>query len=87
MKSHKKGANDLSIHPSRRLAMLFGRDHNLSRFELIKGRCTIKSNLEKEATSIKFNCKEGDIYAIVIEEVIRGMEGGGNKHMNSMFQL
>jgi protein MAK11 len=69
LKAHKKGVNDLSIHPSGRLALSVGRDHQLSMFDLIKGRCTFKSNLQKEATAIEFNSKGGDIYSMVIEDL------------------
>lgn len=70
LKAHKKGVNDLSIHPSGRLALSVGRDHYLSMFDLIKGRCTFKSNLQKEATAIEFNSKGGDFYSMVIEDVV-----------------
>lgn len=70
LKAHKKGVNDLSIHPSGRLALSVGRDHQLSMFDLIKGRCTFKSNLQKEATAIEFNSKGGDIYSMVIEDTV-----------------
>lgn len=70
LKAHKKGVNDLSIHPSGRLALSVGRDHLLSMFDLIKGRCTFKSNLQKEATVIEFDSKGGDTYSMVIEDVV-----------------
>lgn len=70
LKAHRKGVNDLSIHPSGRLALSVGRDCQLSMFDLIKGRCTFKSNLQKEATAIDFSSKGGDIYSMVMENVV-----------------
>ncbi|GLJ54195.1 hypothetical protein SUGI_1161880 [Cryptomeria japonica] len=70
MKAHKKGVNDLAIHPSGRLALSVGRDCHLSMFNLIKGRCTFTSNLQKEATVIEFNSMVGDSYSVAIEDVV-----------------
>uniref|UniRef100_A0A0D6R7M5 Uncharacterized protein n=1 Tax=Araucaria cunninghamii TaxID=56994 RepID=A0A0D6R7M5_ARACU len=70
MKAHKKGVNDLAIHPSGRLALSVGRDCHLSMFNLIKGRCTFTSNLQKEATLIEFNSRVGDSYSVGIDEVV-----------------
>ncbi|KAH9312095.1 hypothetical protein KI387_027130, partial [Taxus chinensis] len=70
MKAHKKGVNDLAIHPSGRLALSVGRDCRLNMFNLVKGRCIFTSKLQKEATVIEFNSNIGDSYSVAIENMV-----------------
>ncbi|KAJ0082242.1 hypothetical protein Patl1_12378 [Pistacia atlantica] len=69
VKAHKKGVNDLAIHPSGKLALSVGRDECLAMVNLVRGRRSFYHKLGKEASLIKFDFS-GDKFFMVTEEKI-----------------
>ncbi|KAL7606681.1 hypothetical protein Lser_V15G15537 [Lactuca serriola] len=69
MKIHKKGVNDLSVHPSGKLALTVGRDSCLAMVNLVRGRRSFCCSLGKEASMVKFDCS-GDKFFMVMDEKI-----------------
>lgn len=66
---HKGGINDLSVHPSGRLAMSVGRDSCLAMVNLIRGRRSFYCRLGKEASLVKFGLG-GDKFYMAQEEKV-----------------
>lgn len=69
IKAHKKGVNDLGIHPSGKLALTVGRDSCLAMLNLVRGRRSFFCRLDKEATVVKFD-SEGEKFFMVMEEKV-----------------
>ncbi|KAF6164425.1 hypothetical protein GIB67_025251 [Kingdonia uniflora] len=69
VKIHKKGVNDLGIHPSGKLALTVGRDSCLAMLNLVRGRRSFCCRLDKEASIVKYN-SEGDKFFMVKEEKV-----------------
>lgn len=67
--AHKKGVNDLSIHPSGKLALTVGRDSCLAMLNLVRGRRSFYCRLGKEASLAKFDLS-GDKFYMVMEEKV-----------------
>ncbi|XP_057957939.1 uncharacterized protein LOC131150893 [Malania oleifera] len=65
--AHKKAVNDLSVHPSGKLALTVGRDSCLAIVNLVRGRRSFYCRLGKEATHVNFN-SEGDKFFMVAED-------------------
>ncbi|GAV75021.1 WD40 domain-containing protein, partial [Cephalotus follicularis] len=51
---HKKGINDLAVHPSGKLALTVGRDECLAMVNLVRGRRSFCCRLGKEAGLVEF---------------------------------
>ncbi|GAB4829379.1 hypothetical protein Ancab_019050 [Ancistrocladus abbreviatus] len=66
---HKKGVNDLAVHPSGRLALTVGRDSCLGMVNLVRGRRSFCCRLGKEATIVKFSL-EGESFFMGMEEKV-----------------
>jgi protein MAK11 len=66
---HKKGVNDLAIHPSGKLALTVGRDSCLAMVNLIRGRRSFYCRLGKEATTVEFN-SDGDKFFMAMDEKV-----------------
>ncbi|KAK9074382.1 hypothetical protein SSX86_006980 [Deinandra increscens subsp. villosa] len=56
MKIHKKGVNDMAVHPSGKLALTVGRDSCLGMVNLVRGRRSFFCRLGKEASIVEFDC-------------------------------
>ncbi|KAI9199051.1 hypothetical protein LWI28_026533 [Acer negundo] len=68
-KVHKKGINDLAVHPSGKLALTVGRDQCLAMVNLVRGRRSYYHKIGKEAALIKYDAS-GDKFFMVSEEKI-----------------
>ncbi|CAI9102805.1 OLC1v1001150C1 [Oldenlandia corymbosa var. corymbosa] len=66
---HKKGVNDISIHPSGRLALSVGRDECLAMVNLVRGRRSFCCRLGKEASIVRFS-DGGDKFFMVVDDKI-----------------
>ncbi|XP_057494993.1 uncharacterized protein LOC130780057 [Actinidia eriantha] len=66
---HKKGINDLSVHPSGKLALTVGRDSCLAMVNLVRGRRSFYCRLRKEASIVKFDLG-GDKFFMVMDEKV-----------------
>lgn len=52
---HKKGINDLTVHPSGRVALTVARDASLGMVNLVRGRRSFSCRLDKEADIVKYS--------------------------------
>ncbi|XP_022715506.1 p21-activated protein kinase-interacting protein 1-like [Durio zibethinus] len=68
-RSHKKGINDLAVHPSGKLALSVSRDGCLAMSNLMRGKRSFCCRLGKEATIVKFD-GSGERFFMVSEEKI-----------------
>lgn len=66
---HKKGVNDLSVHPSGRLALSVGRDECLAMVNLVRGRRSFCCRLGKEASIVRFS-EGGERFFMVLDDKI-----------------
>lgn len=66
---HKKGVNDLSVHPSGRLALTVGRDECLAMVNLVRGRRSFCCRLGKEASIVRFS-ETGERFFMVVHDKI-----------------
>ncbi|KAL3537738.1 hypothetical protein ACH5RR_001104 [Cinchona calisaya] len=66
---HKKGVNDLSVHPSGRLALSVGRDECFAMVNLVRGRRSFCCRLGKEASIVSFS-KSGEKFFMVLDDKI-----------------
>ncbi|KVH97385.1 p21-activated protein kinase-interacting protein 1-like [Cynara cardunculus var. scolymus] len=69
LKIHKKGVNDMSVHPSGKLALTVGRDSCLAMVNLVRGRRSFYCKMGKEASVVKFDCS-GDKFFMGMDEKI-----------------
>ncbi|XP_065878928.1 uncharacterized protein [Euphorbia lathyris] len=69
IRAHRKGVNDLSLHPSGKLALTVGRDECLAMLNLVRGRRSFYCRLGKEASLVKFDLS-GDKFFMVTEEKV-----------------
>ncbi|KDP38003.1 hypothetical protein JCGZ_04646 [Jatropha curcas] len=69
IRAHKKGVNDLSVHPSGKLALTVGRDECLAMLNLVRGRRSFYCRLGKEASLVKFDL-DGERFFMVTEEKV-----------------
>ncbi|KAA8514899.1 hypothetical protein F0562_018078 [Nyssa sinensis] len=67
--AHKKGINDLSVHPSGKLALTVGRDSCLAMLNLVRGRRSFYCRLGREASIVKFDLG-GDKFFMVMDEKV-----------------
>lgn len=67
--AHKKGINDICIHPSGKLALTVGRDSCLAMLNLVRGKRSFYCSLGKEASLIKYSLG-GDKFFMSTEEKI-----------------
>ena len=69
MKGHRGGINDVSIHPSGKLALTVGRDRTMRTWDLIKGRVLYVSKLKREGLKVEWSpC--GKFYSILNQKEI-----------------
>lgn len=66
---HKKGVNDLSVHPSGQLALTVGRDECFAMVNLVRGRRSFCCRLGKEASIVRFN-ESGDKFFMATDNKI-----------------
>ncbi|KAJ1437019.1 WD40/YVTN repeat-like-containing domain superfamily [Sesbania bispinosa] len=66
---HRKGVNDLALHPSGKLALTVGRDHCLAMVNLVRGRRSFCCRLDKEATLVRYDAA-GDTFFMATEEIV-----------------
>ncbi|EXB25446.1 p21-activated protein kinase-interacting protein 1-like protein [Morus notabilis] len=66
---HKKGINDLAIHPSGKLALTVGRDECLGMLNLIRGRRSFYCRIGREASLVRFD-SGGDKFFMVVDRKI-----------------
>ncbi|XP_015877553.3 uncharacterized protein LOC107413985 [Ziziphus jujuba] len=69
LRPHKKAVNDLSVHPSGKLALTVGHDECLAMINLVRGRRSFFCRLGREASLVKFDCG-GDKFFMAMEEKI-----------------
>ncbi|XP_031504730.1 uncharacterized protein LOC116267247 [Nymphaea colorata] len=69
MKAHKRGVNDLTVHPSGRLALSVGHDSCICMFNLINGRRSFNCRLQKESEIIRYDSK-GETFFMVAGQTI-----------------
>uniref|UniRef100_A0A2P2JY46 Uncharacterized protein MANES_17G073300 n=1 Tax=Rhizophora mucronata TaxID=61149 RepID=A0A2P2JY46_RHIMU len=67
IQAHKKGVNDLSVHPTGKLALTVGKDECLAMLNLVRGRRSFCCRLGKEASLVRFDLK-GERFFLVTEE-------------------
>eukprot|EP01135_Chromosphaera_perkinsii_P012304 Nk52_evm41s2630 gene=Nk52_evmTU41s2630 len=64
LKGHRGGINDISVHPSGKIALTVGRDRTMRTWDLIKGRCSFVSKLKREGLKVEWSpC--GNYYSIL----------------------
>ncbi|CAK9147714.1 unnamed protein product [Ilex paraguariensis] len=66
---HRKGVNDISVHPSGKLALSVGRDDCLAMVNLVRGRRSFYCRLGKEASIVRFD-ESGEKFFMVMDEKI-----------------
>lgn len=69
MTAHKKGVNDLSVHPSGKLALTVGRDACLAMLNLVRGRRSFYCRLGKEASIVKFD-RSGNKFFMAMDDKV-----------------
>ncbi|KAK6917149.1 WD40 repeat [Dillenia turbinata] len=69
VKVHKKGVNDLTVHPSGRLALTVGRDSCLAMVNLVRGRRSFSCKMWKEASIVKYD-ESGEKFFMVEDEKV-----------------
>ncbi|WCJ27441.1 p21-activated protein kinase-interacting protein 1-like [Euphorbia peplus] len=69
IKAHRKGINDLSVHPSGKLALTVGRDECLAMVNLVRGRRSFYCRLGKEAGLVKFDLSGNRFFMVTDEKV------------------
>lgn len=66
---HKKGVNDLSVHPSGKLALTVGRDACLGMVNLVRGRRSFYCRLGKEAEIVRYD-GGGEKFFMVMDDKV-----------------
>ncbi|XP_062094914.1 uncharacterized protein LOC133800846 [Humulus lupulus] len=69
VKVHKKGINDLSVHPSGKLALTVGRDECLGMLNLVRARRSFYCRMGREASLVRFD-STGDKFFMVMDDKI-----------------
>lgn len=69
LRPHKKQINDLSVHPSGKLALTVARDSCLAMVNLVRGKRSFCGRLDKEASLVKFDAS-GDKFFMVVEDKV-----------------
>lgn len=69
VKVHRKGVNDLAIHPSGAVALTVGRDECLGMLNLLRGRRSFYCRMGKEASLVKYGVG-GDKFFMAAEETV-----------------
>jgi WD40 repeat protein len=69
LKPHRKAINDLSLHPSGKLALTVGKDECLAMINLVRGRRSFYCSLGKEASLVNFD-GSGDKFYLATEEKV-----------------
>ncbi|KAK9267270.1 hypothetical protein L1049_009692 [Liquidambar formosana] len=67
--AHRKGVNDLCVHPSGKLALTVGRDSCLAMLNLVRGRRSFYCRLGEEASLVKYGLG-GDKFFMAMEEKV-----------------
>lgn len=80
---HKKGVNDLSVHPSGRLALTVGRDECLAMVNLVRGRRSFCCRLGKEASIVRFS-ETGERFFMVVDDKISVHESEDAKIVSNL---
>ncbi|KAL4182919.1 hypothetical protein AMTRI_Chr11g152620 [Amborella trichopoda] len=83
IRAHKKGVNDLTIHPTGRVGLSIGRDLQLCMTNLIKGRRSFGCKLQKEASLIRYGL-DGKTFFVVTERVISSHDSEDARLLLSM---
>ncbi|XP_010551050.1 PREDICTED: p21-activated protein kinase-interacting protein 1 [Tarenaya hassleriana] len=66
---HKKGVNDLAIHPSGKLALTVSRDECLAMSNLVRGKRSFCCRLGHEASLVKFDSSGEKFFMVVNSKV------------------
>lgn len=69
LKIHKKGVNDMCIHPSGKLALTVGRDSCLGMVNLVRGRRSFFCKLGKEGLIVEYDCN-GDKFFMGMDDKV-----------------
>lgn len=69
LRPHRKAVNDISVHPSGKLALTVGRDDCLSMVNLVRGRRSFCCRLDKEASLVNFD-HSGERFSMVVEDKV-----------------
>nr|XP_043626272.1 p21-activated protein kinase-interacting protein 1-like [Erigeron canadensis] len=70
VKVHKKGVNDLCVHPSGKLALTVGRDSCLGMVNLVRGRRSFFCRMEKEGNLVEYDCIGGEKFFMGMDEKV-----------------
>ncbi|KAL5977442.1 hypothetical protein ACLOJK_021788 [Asimina triloba] len=60
--AHKKGINDLAVHPSGKVGLTVGRDACLGMLNLVRGKRSFCCRLVKEASIVRYDCGGGKFF-------------------------
>ena len=63
---HKEAVNDISIHPSGKVALSVGKDTTLRMWNLITGKCAFTRSLKDVPTNICWNTIDGGLHYLVV---------------------
>ncbi|GAB2297290.1 hypothetical protein Dimus_031402 [Dionaea muscipula] len=69
VKVHRKGVNDLAVHPTGKLALTVGRDSSFGMVNLVRGRRSFCCMLGKEATIVRFSLG-GERFFMVMDDKV-----------------
>ncbi|KAE7996171.1 hypothetical protein FH972_000914 [Carpinus fangiana] len=69
LRPHRKAVNDLSVHPSGKLALTVSRDGCLAMINLVRGKRSFCGRIGKEASLVKFDVG-GDRFFMVVEDKV-----------------
>ncbi|ONI11043.1 hypothetical protein PRUPE_4G084200 [Prunus persica] len=69
LKPHRKAINDVSLHPSGKLALTVGKDECLSMINLVRGRRSFYCRLGKEASLVTYD-GSGDKFYMAMEDKV-----------------
>lgn len=63
LKGHKGAVNDLSIHPSGKVALSVGKDCTFRMWDLVKGKQALKNTMPKEGKFVQWSM-DGSVYVV-----------------------
>eukprot|EP00606_Chrysophyceae_sp_TOSAG23-5_P000562 GSChrysophyteH2.ASY1.ANO1.1152.1 assembled CDS len=79
---HKASVNDLSIHPSGKMALSVSKDNTLKLWNLVQGRCAFTRRLQGPADKVEWN-SDGNFYLLVVGAVLHVYDAADNKRLSA----
>jgi WD40 repeat protein len=74
---HKAAINDISVHPSGKLALSVSKDNTLKVWNLVQGRCAFTRRLHGPADKVQWNAS-GTIYLLVVHSELQVYDAADN---------